>query len=233
MTVNMLKDGDSRGVALAEVAAIVIVGILAHGWLRGLKLGVGVTTLGTLATFALATWLLFRRGFHWRDLGLRRPDNLRMAAVWGLGLFLVDMLLLPPIIESLSRALSLPPQRLGAFSGLTGNTIQYLVLLVPITWGIAAFGEELIYRGFIYQRLTDAMGRTGWATTVAIPAQAVLFALGHAYLGPRGMLNAGALGLAAGLAYLANGRNLWPMCIAHGLVDTVGITALYLGVAHG
>ena len=27
--------------------------------------------------------------------------------------------------------------------------------------------------------------------------------------------------------------NLWPLFIAHGLVDSVGITALYLGVAHG
>jgi hypothetical protein len=61
--------------------------------------------------------------------------------------------------------------------------------------------------------------------------QATLFAFGHAYLGPRGMLNAGALGLLGGLCYLWNGRNLWPLFIAHGLVDSVGLTALFLGLA--
>jgi membrane protease YdiL (CAAX protease family) len=223
---------ESRVSALLEVAMVVIVGILAHGWLRSLEMGVGITSLGTVAMFALATWLLRRRGIHWRDLGLRRPENLGQAVRWGLGLFLVDMLLLPITVDTVSNALGLPPQQLGAFAALKGNTFEYLVLLLPVAWGIAAFGEELLYRGFIYHRLTDALGRRGWATAVALLAQAVLFALGHAYLGPRGMLNAGTLGLVASLAYLRNGRNLWPLIIAHGLVDTVGITTLYLGVAH-
>ena len=204
---------------------------MAHGVLRSLKLGVGVAALGTVAAFALATWFLARRGIHWRDLGLGRPKHLGVALGWGLGLFVVDILVLPVIAQQVSDALGFPPQRLGAFSGLVGNTLEYLVLLIPVTWGAAAFGEELVYRGFIYQRLTDAFGGTRSASTIALLTQAALFALGHAYLGPRGMLNAGALGLVAGLAYLANGRNLWPLFIAHGLVDTVGITALYLGAA--
>jgi membrane protease YdiL (CAAX protease family) len=70
------------------------------------------------------------------------------------------------------------------------------------------------------------------AETAAAFGQATLFALGHSYLGPRGMLNAGALALVAGLGYRWNGRNLWPLFMAHGLVDSVGLTALYLGVAH-
>ena len=227
----MTKASDSRAAALLEVAAVVIVGILAHGELRSLKLGVGMTSLGTVAMLALATLLLVRRGIHWPDLGFRRPEHLGHAVGWSLGLFLVDMLVLPVMVDTLSNAVGLPPQQLGAFATLEGNTFEYLVLLLPVSWGIAAFGEELLYRGFVFQRLTDAIGQTSWALTFALPGQAVLFAIGHAYLGPRGMLNAGALGLVAGIVYLRNGRNLWPLIIAHGLVDTVGMTALYLGLA--
>jgi membrane protease YdiL (CAAX protease family) len=227
----MTKASDSRAAALLEVAAVVLVGLVAHGWLRSLKLGVGVTSLGTMAMFALATWLLVRRGIHWRDLGFRRPEHLGPAMGWALGLFLVDILALPFIVETVSNALGLPPQRLGAFASLKGNTFEYLLLLIPVSWGVAAFGEELLYRGFIFQRLTDAIGQTRWASACALLGQAVLFSVGHSYLGPRGMLNAGMLGLVASLAYLRNGRNLWPLIIAHGLVDTIGMTALYLGLA--
>jgi hypothetical protein len=35
-----------------------------------------------------------------------------------------------------------------------------------------------------------------------------------------------------GGVYWANDRNLWPLIIAHGLVDSVSLTVLRLGVAH-
>ena len=50
---------------------------------------------------------------------------------------------------------------------------------------------------------------------------------------PRGVLNASAIGLVAAGVYLADSRNLWPLIIAHGLVDTVSLTFLRLGMGHG
>jgi uncharacterized protein len=226
------SEAGSRNIALLEVSGVAGVEFAIHAILRRLGAGVGVGSLSIIVTLALATWLLRRRGVSWSDLGFRRPQNLGAAAAWAVGLFLVDMLLVPPLISMLSATLGLQRQHLEAFDDLRGNLARYLVLLIPIGWGSAAFGEELIYRGFLTRRLSDALGGTGIAEIAATLGQAVLFALGHSYLGPRGMLNAGALGLVSGLSYRWNGRNLWPLIIAHGLVDSVGITALYFGVAH-
>jgi len=146
---------------------------------------------------------------------------------------LVALLVVPAIAAVVANALHWAPQQLAVFSGLRGNLGRYLALLIPITRGTAAFGEELVCRGFIMQRLGDALGGGRAARSGALLGQAILFGLAHAYLGPRGMLNAGALGLASGLCLQFNGRNLWPLFIAHGLVDSVGITVLYLGIAHG
>jgi len=33
-----------------------------------------------------------------------------------------------------------------------------------------------------------------------------------------------------GTASVVWGRNLWPVMVAHGLVDTLGFTMLYLGI---
>lgn len=222
----------SRTAAALEVLAVAVAGLASHAVLRHLGGGIAVGAISVIVTLVLASWLLRRRGVSWSDLGFRRPPQLGAAAAWALGLFLADMLLVPPLMSVLAGVLGLPAQNLEAFANLRGDLTRYLVLLIPISWGTAAFGEELIYRGFLAHRLTAAFGGTRAAEIVATFGQAALFALGHGYLGPRGMLNAGALGLVAGFGYRWNGRNLWPLFIAHGLVDSAGITALYLGVAH-
>jgi membrane protease YdiL (CAAX protease family) len=78
----------------------------------------------------------------------------------------------------------------------------------------------------------DPTGSTPAAIALSVVLQALLFGLGHAYLGPRGIMNAAAIGLVSGGVYWATGRNMWPLVIAHGLVDSVGLTMLRLGVAH-
>jgi membrane protease YdiL (CAAX protease family) len=228
----MTSDVRSRTIALTDVLTVTAVGVAIPVVLGRLGAAVAVGVLSIVVTLTIATLLLKRRGVSWSDLGCRRPQDVGAAAAWAIGLFLVDMLLIPPLTSMLANALGWPGQHLEAFADLRGNLTRYLVLLIPISWGSAAFGEELVFRGFVARRLSDAFGGTGNAELAATLGQAVLFALGHAYLGPRGMLNAGALGLVAGLSYRWNGRNLWPLFIAHGLVDSAGITALYLGVAH-
>jgi len=224
----------SRTAALVEVLGVSAAAYAMRSVLRwllgaGFSAGAGATIL----TVLLATWLLRRRGSGWGTLGCRRPASLRAAALWTVALFLAAMLLAPPVATLISNALHFPAPQMDKFANLPGNLVLYLVLLIPVSWGTAAFGEELIFRGFLLQRLTDALGSSRGAAIGAALGQAVLFGLGHGYLGPRGMVSAGALGLVAGLCYQLNGRNLWPLFIAHGLVDSLSMTMLYLGIAHG
>jgi len=216
--------------ALLEVVAVVVVFYALHALLRLLDLGVAMGTLAILPTLALATWLLGRRQLTWASIGFTKPPSLAWLAGWTVALFLAEMTA-PLLLQPLVRAFDLPPQDLSLFTTLKGNTAAYLVMLIPVSWGMAAFGEELLYRGFINSRLTDALGGTTLASMLALILQALLFASGHAYLGARGMLNAGVLALVAGACYLACGRRLWPLILAHGLVDSFAMTMLYLGLA--
>jgi membrane protease YdiL (CAAX protease family) len=216
--------------ALLEVLAVIVVFYALHVLLRVLDLGVAVGTLAILPTLALATWLLGRRRLTWSAIGFTKPPSVRWLAGWTVALFLAEMAA-PLVVQPLVRAFDLPPQDLSLFTALKGNTTLYLVMLIPVSWGMAAFGEELLYRGFINSRLTDALGGTTLASGLAILFQALLFASGHAYLGARGILNAGVLALVAGVGYLACGRNLWPLILAHALVDSFAMTMLYLGLA--
>lgn len=222
-----------RGAALLEVLVLVLVAHFTRSLLQYWGAGFAAGATSTIVAVLTASWLLHRRGNSWANLGLKRPAKLGSAVSWTVALCLVALLVVPAVAAAIANALHYPPQQLEVFARLRGNVGLYLVLLIPITWGTAAFGEELVCRGFIMRRLDDALGGGRAAQLGAVLGQAVLFGFAHAYLGPRGMLNAGALGLVSGLCYQLNGRNLWPLFVAHGLVDTVGITVLYLGLAHG
>ena len=58
---------------------------------------------------------------------------------------------------------------------------------------------------------------------------ALLFGLAHVYYqGLRGLVFTGAIGLAFGTMFLLFKRNLWPLVLWHGIVDTLTFTAIFM-----
>jgi len=54
-----------------------------------------------------------------------------------------------------------------------------------LVWVQAAFGEELVFRGFLLTRLELVLAGGLSATAMALVGQALLFGVPHWYLGPR------------------------------------------------
>lgn len=181
----------------------------------------------------LATWLLHRSGERWRELGLRRPQRWWKTAVTvvvgylavGLGVGMLKLLVLPRL------GLSAPD--VSAFGAIEGDVAAYLYWAIPVAWGSAAFGEELLFRGFLLGRLAQAGGGSPTAVHGAILAQAVLFGSLHAYQGVGGFLATALVGLVMGYAWLFTGRNLWAPILLHGLIDFVSVTAAFNGLVGG
>jgi uncharacterized protein len=174
----------------------------------------------------LCTWFLRRNGERWADLGLRRPHRWWMVPVLIAGGFLllvmVSMLmlhLLPAIGAQLPQGRRIPTLRADRW--------EYLFWAIPVTWGSAAFGEELLFRGFILDRIVQVIGSSrNAAMFAAVVVQAVIFGSLHAYQGIGGMIVTGAAGLVIGLVWLAGGRNLWACVLLHGLIDTLAVNGL-------
>lgn len=101
-----------------------------------------------------------------------------------------------------------------------------------IRWTTAAFGQEVRFRGCLQRRLHAIFGAPWRAGLLAAVVQARLFGLGHADQGATGIHVTGRLGLAFGLCALRL-RSIWPLVVAHGLIDTVSMTALYFGATPG
>lgn len=173
-------------------------------------------------------WLsLRRRRRGWRDLGVRPPVSwgatIAIAAAAAVALQLLSEFAIEPLTGR---------PDLSDFQSLVGNLPAVLAMLV-LVWTLAAFGEELAYRGYVLERAAALGGHSSAAYLTAMVVVSVLFGLGHLYQGPAGVIGSTVSGLIFGGLYLAGGRNLWLPILAHGFSDTIGLLVIYLGFLPG
>jgi membrane protease YdiL (CAAX protease family) len=89
----------------------------------------------------------------------------------------------------------------------------------------------MFFRGFLVTRTLALFRGVPFAAVFAVLIPALLFGLGHFYYqGLRGLVTTTAIGIAFGAAFLLLKRNLWPLVLIHGIVDTINFTVLYLGL---
>ena len=177
--------------------------------------------LGFLAAWAVLHW----RGERWAGLGLRRPPNLGIALAAAVGLYLVNMALstwLVPVLASWVTPIR-QPSFLGYIRGNLGGFLTWLAIGVIV----GGFIEELLFRGFLLNRVAGFLGATKPALAVGVVAQAVLFGALHLYGGGFAFLHATVFALANGVFYLAAGRNLWPVIAVHAIWNSIAIWGLY------
>jgi len=174
-------------------------------------------------------WISLRvRKLRWRDVGLSRYKSwgktLAYGLAAGLALEAFQLFISQPLLV---RVLKKQPD-LELFRALSGN-LKWTLLAIVGAWTLAAFGEEMVYRGYLMNRVADLMNRTRWAWVVSLIAVHIGFGLAHAYQGITGIIDEGLAGFLFGVIYLRNGRNLAVPVIAHGLADTFDFLLIFLG----
>jgi len=188
----------------------------------------GYVPLSTTPFFFMLGWASLRaRGLRWRDVGFTAPTSwpraLLLGAIAGTAMELVSTFVTVPL---LSRATGQPPD-LEVMRPMVGNLGLVLGLLPPM-WLLAAFGEEMVFRGWLMSRIAGLAGRSASAWIGSLFVVAVAFGTGHDQQGVTGMIQESLAGVALGILYLACGRNLAIPIVAHGVSNTVAFLLIYL-----
>jgi uncharacterized protein len=215
-----------------------------HGWRQSKWLAIGELLAVALifladahhlipfskTPFLLALgWIsLWMRRIGWGKVGLKLYRNWKSSVAVGIGAGLLleglELFITQPILV---KWLGKQPD-LEVFRELHGN-LKLTLVFIALAWTLAAFGEEMVYRGYLMNRVADLFNRTPRAWIISLLAVHVGFGMAHVYQGITGVIDEGLMGLLLGVIYLGTGRSLAVPIIAHGLGDSIDFVLIFLG----
>lgn len=117
---------------------------------------------------------------------------------------------------------------LSIYDYLRDNLGMLFLSLVGV-YIVSSFGEELVYRAFLINRIAQLGVGSKHATIIAVMLSSVIFGLVHYEWGAMGMIQTGFMGLAMGICYIKLKKRLWILILAHAYMDTILIVQMYLG----
>jgi membrane protease YdiL (CAAX protease family) len=210
----------SKWLALVELAIVALIFVAGHYHL---------IYFSNTPYLLLLGWISLRlRKLRWRDVGFTRNRSWARTLALGIGagivLEIIELFVTQPF---LTRLLRKPPD-LADFRFLTGN-IKYTLAGLALVWTLAAFGEELVWRGYVMNRVADLGNRTRLAWFCSLIVVHAAFGFAHSYQGITGVIQEGFSGLLLGVIYLRTGKNLSVPIIAHGVSDTLDLLLIFLG----
>jgi len=177
--------------------------------------------------FALA-WISLRlRHLRWHDIGFRLyrnwPTTLAIGVAAGVTIELLELFCTQPLLVHITGQMP----DLSAFNRVAGN-VRWLTISLALTWTLFAFGEELIFRGYLMDRIAGLLGRTAGGWAVALLTASFVFGLSHFQQGITGVTENFLDGVILGALYWRLGGNLAVPIVAHGVTDTVDFVLLFL-----
>lgn len=191
-------------------------------------LGFVATAMATiLRDLALVSLIAF---FIWRNAEL--PSEIGWTAkgvdreiVLGFLLYAPFALCIGGIARIFQAAgLKMPSTQLPNYLTAHGAPQIALALLLVV---IVAITEEVIFRGYLILRLTQATGNS----VAGLLLSAVIFSMGHGYEGSAGVATVGVMGIVLGIVYQWR-KSLVAPIVMHFLQDFIGIVLLPLYPHH-
>ena len=166
-----------------------------------------------------------------REMGFVRPRSWIRTLLGGIAFGIALKLLMKAIVMPLLGA---PPIN-AAFHYLVNNPGALPDILYVVLVG-AAFGEEVVFRGFAFARLRQLLGQSAGASAFIVLFTATWFGLVHYPLqGIAGVEQAFLVGLIFGSIFAVRGC-IWFVMFAHAAFDLTAVAIIYLdletAVAH-
>ena len=158
----------------------------------------------------------------WREIGYVRPKSWLATFAIGIVFGFAFKLLMKAVVMPLLGA---DPVN-QAYHYLVGNTAALPWILYAVTIG-AGFGEETVFRGYMFERLGKLFGAGAWVTPVIVVVSAAWFGLIHYPVqGIAGVQQATIFGLVFGTVFALTGQ-IWMLMIAHAAFDLTAVAIIY------
>ena len=225
---------------IVKISEIVLLFILAFALINilkpyagdNLKLKMGIIWC-TNILMLIFVWLGIKlRGQKWSDFGLTFG---RISLKESLRIFLRSLLvcilgLLGYVLGTLVIAsiTGMPESADMSNYEYLHNNIFMLILTLVGVYIVSSFGEEVIYRAFLINRITELGLDSKYGKIAAVIISAAIFGSVHYEWGPTGVVSTALMGLVMGIFYLKFKKKLWILVLAHAYMDTILLVQVYL-----
>ncbi len=169
--------------------------------------------------------ILWGSNFNWSLFGFKKitKQTVLRSFLFSFVLLIVD------ICISLVVQNYFGEPNLSSLEDIKHNTVNFIIILI-IVWTLVAFGEEFLFRGYYIKWLAKTFGNTKFAWIISIFIISIYFSLSHYYQGISGVIGIFFISLIISFLYLRNKDNLGLFVLIHGIMDTYGLTLIYLDV---
>ena len=107
------------------------------------------------------------------------------------------------------------------------DNIGMLLLTLGGVYIVSSIGEEVIYRAFLINRISEFGSNSKNGKLAAVIISSIIFGFAHYSWGPMGIVQTGFMGLALGLSYLYLKKKIWVLIFAHAYMDTILMLQMY------
>lgn len=174
-----------------------------------------------LSAILVLVWVRLSRT-PWREIGYVRPDSWVRTVVIGIVFGVAFKFLMKMIVMPLLGAPPINP----AYHYLSGNRAALPGMLYAMVF-IAGFGEETVFRGYMFERFGKLFGSGVGARTLIVMLTGGLFAAAHySVQGLAGVEQAAITGLVFGTIFALTGR-IWMVMFAHAAYDLAAVAMIY------
>ncbi|MDQ6803080.1 MAG: CPBP family intramembrane metalloprotease [Acidobacteriota bacterium] len=157
----------------------------------------------------------------WSAIGYVRPRSWILTAAAGITFGVAFKFAMKAVVMPLVGAPAINP----TYHFLAGNR----AMLPAAIWAmfVAGFGEETVFRGWMFERLGKLLGSTVAVRSTIVILTSILFGLGH-YMnqGIPGVEQAAIVGLVLGTIFAMTGR-VFMLMIAHAAFDLTALWMIY------
>ena len=177
-----------------------------------------------LAPMSALFVLIWARLSHtpWQALGFGRPRSWTRTLMIGIPFGIAFKLGMKAIVMPLFAAPALNPP----YQYLAGNAAALPWALYTMIV-VGGFGEETLFRGFLFERLGKVLGVGRGALALTVVLTSGLFAAVHyREQGLAGVQQAAVTGLVFGTIYAVGGRLWFPM-VAHAAFDLTAVGLIF------
>jgi membrane protease YdiL (CAAX protease family) len=161
----------------------------------------------------------------WRDIGYVTPKSWSRGLIAGVAFGVALKFLMKALVMPLLGADPIN----HAYHYLAGNRAALPGILFSLVVG-AGFGEETVFRGWMFERLGRLFGHGTGAKAAIVVLTSIVFGLAHYQVqGLAGVQQATIVGLVFGTIFAATGQ-LWMLMCAHATFDLTALAMIYWNV---